>query len=495
MNKLIQILVSLKTAVFIIAIISLLSVIGTLVPQKLEAAAYLTKYPIMGKYIISLGFDDIYRSLLFMASLGVLCLSTIFCILVRFKATYNRLINRIKNVNIAELKSLEVKKEISPNSVQFRDKYFKFERIDEDGTKISLHTFGVMSLAGGMILHIGLLLILAGGYIGLVSGVETVIHGREGDKVPIPGLTAMRAGYEADRISRKARYIRNTEANAPILETYRNDVEMLHKIYAEGITAPDFSVSFEKLSIDYHTDNEGEVRGIKSWNSAVSFVKPGEDPHKAVVKVNEPVTFRDYTFYQANWKKYYPTVRLKVVPLENIEDLEKASHFPAEIELTLNKPQKFPWYEHELLLFDFKEDFRIVNGAFVSVSNELKNPAARIIAIDAAAENKEVGRAWGFGESQASLGAHVSNLPFNFVFVSAEPRYESILTVTHDPGKFWVWVGCLLFSVGMMLCFGSGYREVWLVSESDGAAFIAVAGNRTAEVYKKELDKIGAAHE
>ncbi|MFA6750340.1 MAG: cytochrome c biogenesis protein ResB, partial [Candidatus Riflebacteria bacterium] len=114
MNKLIQILVSLKTAVFIIAIISLLSVIGTLVPQKLEAAAYLTKYPIMGKYIISLGFDDIYRSLLFMASLGVLCLSTIFCILVRFKATYNRLINRIKNVSISELKSLEVKKEISP---------------------------------------------------------------------------------------------------------------------------------------------------------------------------------------------------------------------------------------------------------------------------------------------------------------------------------------------------------------------------------------------
>ncbi|MDD3000801.1 MAG: cytochrome c biogenesis protein ResB, partial [Candidatus Riflebacteria bacterium] len=310
MNKLIQILVSLKTAVFIIAIISVLSVIGTLVPQKLEAAAYLTKYPVIGKYILSLGFDDIYRSFLFIGSLGVLCFSTIFCILMRFKATYNRLVNRLKNVTIAELKSLEVKKEISPDSIKFREKYFNFERIDEDGTKISLHTFGTLSLAGGMILHIGLLLILAGGYMGLVSGVETVIHGREGDRVPIPPLNAMRAGYKADKISRKARYIRDTDANAPILDKYRKEVEMLHKTYAEGITAPDFSVFFEKLSIDYYKDDEGKIKGIKSWNSAVSFIKNGEEKHKSVVKVNEPVTFGDYTFFQANWRKYYPTVRL-----------------------------------------------------------------------------------------------------------------------------------------------------------------------------------------
>lgn len=490
MKNIFKILISLKTAIYIITLLSILAIIGTLIPQNLEPTAYIAKYPTFGKIFLLMNFDDMYRSPLFVGFLVLLSLSTVLCIWTRFKATSRRLINRASKATITEISHLPTRKTLSLELIEGWEKSFDKTMIKEDGTQVALKSTGFFSLAGGMLLHIGLLLILVGGLLGLLLGVETVIHGKEGGKVPIPDLNTLKAAKKADELSKRARFIKNENPNNPILDKYRKEVEGLHKVYSEGVANPEFYISFEKLWVDYYHNKDNEVEGVKSWNSQVSFITNDKVAKNAIIQVNEPTSFNEYTFYQASWQKYYPKVKLQVELFNSNDTQRHNDHFPKEIELTLNKPEKFPWYEGELVLIDFKPDFRIVNGNFVSVSNELNNPAARIVAIDPKNNNEEISRAWGFSPSQSMLAAHVSNMPFVFTISSVDTKYESILTVSHDPGKALVWLGCLLFGAGMLLCFGYGYTERWLIIQPNGEKILAVTGNRAKTFFTAELEKL-----
>jgi cytochrome c biogenesis protein ResB len=86
--------------------------------------------------------------------------------------------------------------------------------------------------------------------------------------------------------------------------------------------------------------------------------------------------------------------------------------------------------------------------------------------------------------------SHVSNLPFIFTFVGAEPEFESGLQMTYDPGKPLVWAGCLLFTLGLIMSFYIAYREEWLLIYPDGRKKIAVYGNRPLEQLLKDLDNL-----
>ncbi len=361
-----------------------------------------------------------------------------------------------------------------------------------DNTKIALRISGKASLLGGMFIHIGFLAILAGGLIGVFYGVEMAVRGRSGDRVPIPELAVVRAARDADRLSRTARNVRHFSPNAPILDEYRTKVENLHRIYSEGLASPSFHVEFEKLWVDHHVDAEGQIRGIKSWNSAIKFVANGNELASGVTRVNQPISFGQYTFFQANWNKIFRRVKLKVDLLYDKPEIETFitanASFPIVIELKLEEPQSFEWTPLKLVLHDFMPDFRIIDGRFISVSNELNNPAARIVAYDQA--GGVAGRAWAFPDDRIMSASHVSNLPFIFTFVGAEPEFESGLQMTYDPGKPLVWAGCLLFTLGLIMSFYIAYREEWLLIYPDGRKKIAVYGNRPLEQLLKDLDNL-----
>jgi cytochrome c biogenesis protein ResB len=132
-------------------------------------------------------------------------------------------------------------------------------------------------------------------------------------------------------------------------------------------------------------------------------------------------------------------------------------------------------------------DFRIIDGRFISVSHELNNPAARIVAYDE--EGKVAGRAWAFPDDRIMSANHVSNLPFLFTFIGASPEYETGLQMTYDPGKPIVWAGCLIFTIGLVMSFYISYKEEWILVEPRNTAYIAISGNRPAEMLKKSLEE------
>lgn len=82
-----------KFAIFILIVLGLASVIGTLIPQNLEAEYYLTAYESMGEAIVKLGFDHVYTSTWYGVITLFLCLSLFFCVVVRIRP----LITKLKN--------------------------------------------------------------------------------------------------------------------------------------------------------------------------------------------------------------------------------------------------------------------------------------------------------------------------------------------------------------------------------------------------------------
>ncbi|KAF1079392.1 MAG: hypothetical protein GQF41_4272 [Candidatus Rifleibacterium amylolyticum] len=487
-----KIFVSLKSAVILIAILTLLATLGTLVPQNLDAVDYLRRYPSLGHWILSLGFDDMYRSAPFQTCLWLLSISTLACIMTRWKSTWRKLSSRIERAGAKEIRAYEAGHLLPGQLVESWSNWFDQARTDENGVQIALKTSGRSSLLGGMFIHIGLLLILAGGLIGVYLGVETVIRGSKGDLVPVPPLAAVRAARDADKIARMARNIRTFSPEDPRLNDMRAQIESLHEIYKAGLASPAFRIRFNELWVENYQSPDGQTAGVKSWNSRVNFIEGEQESDQVLVMVNQPVSYGDYTFYQSSWNKFYRKVTVRV---DYVGDASATSAisvdptvFPVTMQFTLKEPVKPAWAPFELILVDFMPDFRIINERFVSVSHELNNPAAMIVAYDEG--GNVAGRAWAFPEDRMSMAGHVTSMPFRFTFVGAEAEYESGMQMAHDPGKPVVWLGCILFTLGMIMSFYVTYRECWLLIYPDGTTYIAVTGNRPARAFAEDLAQL-----
>lgn len=74
-----------KFAIFILIILGLFSIVGTLIPQNQVPEFYLENYETFGDWIIRLNFDKVYTSWWYGVIALFLCLSLFFCVVVRIK--------------------------------------------------------------------------------------------------------------------------------------------------------------------------------------------------------------------------------------------------------------------------------------------------------------------------------------------------------------------------------------------------------------------------
>lgn len=518
-------LVSLKTAVFLLALLSCLSIVGTLIPQEQESSDIRRQFPRAGNWILLLGFDDLYHSPPFVGALGLLSLCTLACTLTRLKLTRRRLFHRLEKVGVAEIRSFPVSREIHGVEDPSRLGQGWTRRDFEDGVSIFLRLHGRAALIGGLLIHIGLLIILSGGLWGSQVSVETAIRGMEGESLPLAPLEAVKAAQEADRLRRWGRRIQSENPEDPRLDGFRKHLEKLDEQYHKGLASPAFKLKVEKLWIDEHLPAiPGEPPQTSNWNSRVTVVESGRDVASAVIRVNEPFSWGSYTFFQADWTKKYRSIRVEVSasdsamvssepsnvsakaassssPLTTSSSASAAllsapaspsislsRNTPRVISMPVGRPIKPDWCPFSLVVLDFFPDFKIMGEEFVSVSDELRNPAARIEAYDK--DGKSIGRSWAFSRQLTEMSGHFSKLPYRFVVIDAEPAYETGLQVTSNPSVPVVWFGCILMTIGLFLSFYVTYREEWAVLKPDGKMILAVGGNRPPTMLASTLDHL-----
>lgn len=484
MRPLFRFLTSLRTAIALIGILSLISMVGTFVPQGREAGEYLVTYPRIGQTMLDLGLDDLYHGKPFYLLLVLLAASSVVCTITRLKLTRVKLFGRLDSAQPAEIASMPVGAEWPsekplPDTSDWQRKHL------EDGSELLLSVCGRASLVGGLLIHIGFVAILAGGMWGARFGAEMAIFGMAGETSVVPPITAIRTAAESDRLSRRARAIQMRSPNDPELESIRRQVDAGAAAFQAGMLNPACRVKFEKLWVEYHEAPADAEPLIKSWNSEVTVSGAGRDPASGVMRVNQPFVWGEYTFYQADWKKKYQKVELLALRA-GAGGSENAP--VATITLELGKPYKPDWSNNTFVLIEFLSDFRIMGERVVSVSDELRNPAGHIVAYGP--DGKVAGRGWAFLHEMSELSGHTNSLPYRFEVLSAEPVYESGLRVAYDPGVPVVWAGCLMMTLGLCLTFYISYYEKWLWRRPDGRVRIAVSGNRPAVMLRSVLDDI-----
>ena len=75
-------------------------------------------------------------------------------------------------------------------------------------------------------------------------------------------------------------------------------------------------------------------------------------------------------------------------------------------------------------------------------------------------------------------------------------RFATGLQVAKDPGVWWVYAGCSLMILGLMVVFFLSHRRVWVWVSSEGkGTTIVISGNanKNKPSFEKDLEKIEMA--
>lgn len=256
-SRVFRFLVSVRLAIIVLALIAATSIAGSLVQQGASEEECLSHYSERTYHFIKLfGLDDAYHSPWFYLLLGVFALNLFLCTIQRLK----------RSVAPARRQSYDLKGLVSsgfgfvaaPGSKEevVRRIPSSYRRVQvSEGT--DLFEKGRISRLGVVIIHTSVLLILAGGLIGNISGFKAYIALKPGDEAQAavsrkPGQSAVVLGFT----------VRCTDFRMSLYPSgqpkeYASDVEIL--------------------------DNKGGI------------VKRGR------IRVNEPLSYKGIYFYQSSY--------------------------------------------------------------------------------------------------------------------------------------------------------------------------------------------------
>ena len=243
----------------------------------------------------------------------------------------------------------------------------------------------------------------------------------------------------------------------------------------EGETAQSFTAGDQELPLDFkaHLDRfqvffypDGTPR---EFRSDLTFTSPGKAPEQAVCRVNQPVSFGNYTFYQAS---YGSTPRLEIRQGENSQVIEAPE----------GKTVELPGGQAHIRVLEYQPDL-------VMPGDEERHlgPAARLAYWEEGSHPQLIVLL----ENHPEM-ADKQTGPYQF-FLKGAKRF-SVLQVKRDPGVWWVYTGFLLLLPGFYLAFlrpaerwalalGRNPKGVW-------EARLLGAAPRAREIFQERLQRL-----
>ncbi|NLC65714.1 MAG: cytochrome c biogenesis protein ResB, partial [Clostridium sp.] len=243
MKKYLRFLTSLKFGIILFIIIALYSVIGTVLPQGMAEEIYLQHYPKFGNLIVALDFNNVYSSIIFRVII-------VFFIINLAGCTFNILPGQLLRMKESFFPSIPKDNENLWNSETDIDKFkesLKKNRFTisdkEESSYASKHRFGYI---GPSVTHLGIIVIILGGFIGNVFAME-------GSFNLIPSET----------------------------KTFEE----------EG-----FSIVLDDFYLDFREDNTTE-----QYYSEVTIFEDDTKVKEEKIWVNKPLLYKGINFYQSNF--------------------------------------------------------------------------------------------------------------------------------------------------------------------------------------------------
>jgi len=441
---------SLKLTIFLLFILAVTSISGTLIMQRANPQQYVKAYGAAGYRIIKvLCLYDVYHSWWFLLLLAFLALNLVICSIERFPRAWRFVKEPLRWPSrevLEEMKPLErfnvaLSLDETLDKIQgaLKGKGYRCEKkLDERLGRLFAQR-GVINRLGVYVTHTSVLIILIGGLIGGIwgfSGGMTIVEGESSRNVTIFGS---------------------------------------HKV----VTLP-FDVRCDSFQVTYYPG----TMTPKDYRSTVTILENGKPVVTRDVRVNHPLKYKGISFYQAS----YGTIsnREGLLTLEVIPRNGEDEPFMVRVKVGGEVPLK-DGYKLRLVAF-FPDLVLGKNNQPMNRSEELRNPAALL---EVEKDGSPQYRSWVFAFFPEVHS--VRNAPFRFRYLSFEGLQYTGLQVSKDPGVWVVWAGCLIMLVGLTVCFFISHRRVWVIVEDRGRRRqVLVVGNvnRNHAAFSRHFEEL-----
>ncbi len=454
-----DIFASVKTAVVIFALISLTSIVGTIIEQqadpeknikvltKMFGVGHDTAHSILS-VLDQLGFTDMYHSWWFLAFLLLFAANLIICSLDRLPRVWKLVQEKIRPVPVDYIEKMSIKSSVTLKGkpVGTKEKIvsamssigFKPAESSEGETIQFYAEHGNYTRLGVYIVHLSILIILAGAILGIFFGYNAFLNLPEGDTSSV---------------------------------AYRD----------RGVEVPlGFDLRCDNFEVEYYPNSE-MPKSYKSW---LTVLKNGQEVMKKSIVVNDPLKFEGVTFYQSSFGMHPDGFGRGILILKASSKDGKAE----QVNLKVGGTFTIPGTAIEGHVRDFSPALSFdESGKAFTFAEQMVNPAIYVDFLDKGVQKysgwllKRLPKTWDLPD-----GNRVEFLDLWGV------QYTG-MQVRKDPGVGIVYLGCIIMSFGLFMTFFMSHRRIWvsLMEEKSGVkVIVGASANRNRTTLERKVEKL-----
>ncbi len=450
---------SVKLAIFIMITLGILSMLGsTYIQQNQPIGFYLDRFGAdVGVWFWKLWLNDVFRSWYYIAFIVLLAINLIVCSIKRLPKVWITTFTKERFQKLDEhaqkhLKPLTLNISTSPEKVALFLKKLGFRvYMQEENDRVYFYgEKGKYSRLGVYIVHIGLLVIMAGALIDALFGIRGTVIVVEGSKSDILTIPSKDKSYQLP-----------------------------------------FQIALDKFHIVTYEDEAREKNrkvdpsikdAIASFESEIRIIQDGTETAIGKTAVNSPFNFGFYRIFQATYGLTGEVGKATIAvfdkeKLSNIKDPQQA--YVSEVKLINGKVTEFG----DMLIS--------IDRSTLNIEDENKGfqgdfkPAIMLKVIkDGQSYDVPVLYSPELTVMAYSQLESLKNFPYIFFLFEAEPQYFSGFQVAKNPGTWIIWAGSILLVIGMLLAFYTIHRKVWIRLE-ENTMKVAFWSHKLKEEFNK----------
>ncbi len=416
---------SLRLTIFLLILLAVTSVLGTIILQNGTPQQYLAEYgPNLARILDFFGLFDMYHSWWFLAILALLVLNLVFCSLKRLPSVWRQVFHPRADLSLSGIEAqpctkafqaAEKGKELGEQIEKgIHRLYGKAMRIEDSRRLLLYFDRGRYGRLGVYVAHLSVIIILVGGMVGSVFGFKGVLRIVEGETV--------------DRI------------------LLRKNGRFVDYPLGYQIRCDDFDIS-------YH-DIPGPRKFVNEYTSSLSILENGQEIRREKVRVNHPLEYRGLRFFQSSYGNETEA---------GLQVRQRGGDASYDFRVLEGERVRVPRSETAFQLLGYSPDVHGF-GEGVQLALFSKDQAPR--------------RIWLFMEKPDYDGKRGGN--FIFTLTDILVKDFTVLQVTKDPGVPVVWIGCALLVLGLTMAFFVPHRRLWVhMSGEKGKPLKVVLGGHT----------------
>lgn len=459
---------SVKVGIALIIINLIAASIGTILPQEFYISVgtdaekkqyYSDVYGWFGEIYYALGLSDLYSSLWFQILVLMLGVSIIIASIDRGFPLHKSLKNqRVKrHINFMKRQRLVAngvatgQQEQTLELVEQKLKNLNYKVRREDNAVMAEK--GRFSRYGAYVNHVGLIVFIVGVMLHLLPGfyVDESMWLREGETRAIPGMD----GY----FLKNEKFILETYDNEPQGEQLKQGINTMAKNYQTNVV-------LYKQADDAVPGQADNLQEVKSYE----------------IRVNHPLKHDGYGVYQMDYR--LNELKTMIFDLSNKATEESLG----QISIDLTNPQD----EYDLgngakvRLMGYYPDFSgFKEGVPQTATQTPNNPAFIFKMYTPATPDGETS----FVAIQQTLEPDGEN-KYKMKFSNVEMRNMSGLMVRYDKTIPMLFVGGIIFMIGVAIGSYWNHRRIWIEQLEDGTIRLAAHTNKNWFGIQKDLDAL-----